>query len=70
MRENVGNADRIIRVVLGLVLILAPLVNVPAIWSSSAWAYGTMIVGAVLVATGLLRMCPLYRLLGIDTCRP
>lgn len=69
MQQNVGTTDRVIRIVLGLVLILAPLVNIPAIWSSPVWGYGAMLVGAVLVITALVRMCPLYRLLGIDTCQ-
>lgn len=69
MIENVGKADRIVRILLGLALIAAPLLNVPAVWSEGAWAYAAMIAGAILVVTGLVRMCPLYRLLGIDTRR-
>ncbi|SDZ40388.1 Protein of unknown function [Jannaschia faecimaris] len=67
MTPNVGTVDRVVRLVVGLVLILAPLLNIPAIWSSGVLAYGSIIVGLVLVATGLLRMCPLYRLLGMNT---
>ncbi len=70
MEKNVGSADRVIRIVLGLVLILSPLLNIPAIWSGSVWSYVFMLVGAILVITALVRMCPLYRLLGIDTCSP
>lgn len=67
MRSNVGRRDRVIRIILGILLIAAPLLNMPAIWSSGIWAYGSMIVGAVLIATGLFRMCPIYRLLGLST---
>lgn len=69
VRDNVGSTDRVIRILLGIVLIAAPLLNLPAIWSSGIWAYGAMIVGAVLIVTGLLRMCPIYRLLGVTTSR-
>lgn len=69
MTANLGNTDRVLRVILGLVLIFAPLLNMPAIWSSAAFSYGSMIIGLVLVATALFRFCPLYRILGVSTCR-
>jgi len=68
MSANVGNVDRILRAILGLVLFIAPLLNMPAIWASATLAYGSMAVGIVLVATALFRFCPLYRLLGMSTC--
>ncbi len=69
MTANVGNADRLIRAVLGLILIFAPLLNIPAIWSSAVLAYGSIAVGLVLVATALFRFCPLYRILGLSSCK-
>lgn len=69
MTANVGNSDRILRAILGLILIFAPLLNLPAIWSSAALAYGSMAVGLVLVVTALVRFCPLYRIIGLSTCK-
>lgn len=69
MTANLGNLDRLLRVVLGLVLVFAPLLNIPAIWSSAALSYGSMAVGVVLALTALVRFCPLYRVLGISTCK-
>ena len=69
MSVNVGKADRVFRAILGLVLIIAPLLNMPAIWSNAALAYGTMVIGLVLVATALFRFCPLYRIIGFSTCK-
>lgn len=69
MTANVGNIDRIARFVLGLVLFFAPLLNIPAIWSSAGFAYGSMAVGLVLVLTAMFRFCPLYRVLGLSTCK-
>ena len=69
MTVNLGNIDRILRAVIGLVLIGAPLLNQPAIWSNDTLAYASMVVGVVLVATALFRFCPLYRILGISTCK-
>lgn len=59
MNRNVGRIDQWLRIVLGIALIAWAALGGPA------WAW----VGAVPLATGLVRFCPLYRLLGIDTCR-
>lgn len=69
MTANLGSPDRLIRVILGLALIVLPLLNMPAIWSSAAFAYASMAVGLILVLTALVRFCPLYRLFGISTCK-
>ena len=69
MKSNVGTVDRVIRFFLGLALIVAPYVNFMNIGSSVALSYGTIILGVVLVATAFLKFCPLYRLIGVSTCR-
>lgn len=69
MTSNVGTIDRAVRLLVGLALIIAPLTNLFGVWSSDVFAYGTMVVGAVLVATAFLRFCPLYRLVGISSCK-
>lgn len=69
MSANVGNIDRAFRFVLGIVLIILPLLNMPAIWSSSLLSYGSMLVGLILAGTALFRFCPLYRRLGVSTCK-
>jgi len=66
MTANLGTVDRLIRLVLGIVLILLPVFGM--IGANAILAYGAYIVGAVLVATAAFRFCPLYRLLGIKTC--
>ena len=66
---NVGKFDRILRTIIGIVLIVAPFATNMNLFSSSTMIYGSVIVGAVLVATAGLRFCPLYRLIGINTCK-
>lgn len=61
MKANLHQVDRIIRIVIGITLILLPLFAVIG-W----WGY---VVGAILLATGLINFCPIYRLLGINTCK-
>lgn len=57
---NVGSADRILRIVLGLVLIALVFVGPKTPWG---W------VGIVPLVTGLFRTCPLFSLFGMSTCR-
>jgi Protein of unknown function (DUF2892) len=58
-KANVGGIDRILRIVAGIVLIALTLMGVIGVWG---W------IGVVLLATGLLRTCPVYSLLGFNTC--
>ncbi|MDZ7857281.1 DUF2892 domain-containing protein [Sphaerotilus sp.] len=59
MKINVGGADRILRIVVGLILIL-----LAATGQVGAWGW----IGIVPLATGLLKTCPLYSVLGMNTC--
>ncbi len=70
MAINVGTADRVIRVVLGLVLATLPSVTQFAIWANPVAKFGLPVVGAILIITAAARFCPLYRLVGLRTCRP
>lgn len=69
MTKNVGNIDRLIRLVAGIALIIAALVSGAPLFANPAIMWGAMIVGVVLVATATMRMCPAYRLFGIRTCK-
>lgn len=59
MKANIGGIDRILRIVLGIVLIALAATGVVGWWG---W------LGVVPLATGLVRFCPLYPLLGMNTC--
>lgn len=58
-KSNVGQLDRILRVVAGIALIALVFVGPQTPWG---W------VGVVPLVTGLFGTCPLYTLLGIRTC--
>jgi hypothetical protein len=64
LAKNVGTTDRIIRIVIGLALIVAYVLN-PA--GSYSWLY--LVGAAAAILTGLLSFCGLYTLLGIKTCK-
>ncbi len=59
MKANVGGIDRILRIVVGLALIAWA-----ALLGGPVWAW----VGLVPLATGVVGFCPLYPLLGLNTC--
>lgn len=59
MKTNVGGIDRILRIVLGLVLIGLTLSGAIGVWG---W------IGVVPLATAALGFCPLYTVLGFSTC--
>jgi membrane protein implicated in regulation of membrane protease activity len=60
VNANIGNADRIARIILGAVLIALAFVG-----PKTAWGW----IGLVPLLTGLVRWCPAYRLIGVNTCR-
>jgi hypothetical protein len=59
MPRNEGTIDRALRVILGLVLIALVFVG-----PQTAWGW----IGIVPLVTGLVGFCPLYRVLGMNTC--
>lgn len=64
MNVNEGTIDRVIRVALAAVLFfLAFSGAVTGVW---AWVAG--IAGAIALFTGALGFCPLYALIGVNTC--
>lgn len=60
MKINVGTADRVLRIGVGVLLL-----GLAAAGLVGAWGY----VGVLLLATGLFRFCPAYSLFGISSCR-
>lgn len=60
MSRNMGGLDRGLRTVIGIGLIALAVTGPQYPW---AW------IGLVPLATALIGWCPLYRVLGIRTCR-
>lgn len=59
LKTNVGGVDKWLRIAVGLLLI---------VWAATrgpVWAW----IGVVPLATGLFNFCPLYALLGFNTCK-
>jgi len=58
MKKNTGNLDRVLRVVLGLVILGTG-------WFMGSW-FG--LIGLVPLGTAAVGFCPLYSLIGVNTC--
>lgn len=64
MKRNESNQDRGIRAVVGIIALLFGL------FAAGGFLRALLIiVGLVLVITAAVGFCPLYRLLGINTCK-
>ena len=63
MVHNVGNLDRVLRIVVGLVLVAFGAGLVPG-YGAQAWGW----LGLIPLATALMGWCPAYAIFGIDTC--
>lgn len=57
MKSNVGNIDRVIRLVVGIGIAIGGIIF------ESYWG----IIGVVILATAVFSYCPIYALLGIKT---
>ena len=57
---NVGTVDRAIRIIVGIVLLALVVVGPQTYWG---------LIGLIPLATGVLKTCPAYSLVGIKTCK-
>lgn len=66
---NVGKMDRVIRVVVGAAMMALPYITSFPLWEMSIARWGIPAAGLVFVLTGLFSFCPIYRILGINSCK-
>lgn len=59
MQANIGTVDRVLRVVIGLILI-----GLAATGRVGAWGW----IGILPLLTGIVRVCPAYSIFGVTTC--
>lgn len=60
MKKNIGTTDMVIRFIVGLFLLSLIFWGPKTLWG---------LVGLVPILAGAIRFCPLYPLLGINTCQ-
>ncbi|NLV15378.1 YgaP-like transmembrane domain [Haloarcula argentinensis] len=68
IESNIGATDRLTRIAVGLGLAVVGLATLGGLLGlETTVGAAVTLLGVVLVATGLVRVCLLYRLVGIDT---
>jgi hypothetical protein len=60
MKTNIGTVDRVVRIVVGVVIIGV------GIYFRSWWG----LIGLLPLLTAVVRFCPAYLPFGINTCKP
>ena len=64
MKKNMGGTDRVIRIFIAIVVIVL-------FWQgiiSGTLGYVLLALSAIFVLTSFISFCPLYTLLGLNTC--
>lgn len=64
MKKNMGNIDKIIRILVAIVVAVLFFTNV----ISGTLGIVLLVLAGVFVLTSLISFCPLYTLVGINTC--
>ena len=64
MKKNIGNADRIVRLLLSALAAFLYFTNVV----NGTLGIVILVVGGILLLTSLAGTCPLYSLVGLNTC--
>lgn len=59
MKNNMGSIDRAVRIIVGLILMGLAMTGAVGWWG---W------IGIVPVVTGALGSCPVYSIIGLNTC--
>lgn len=65
MKKNMGNTDKVIRILIAIAIALLYYFNV----IEGSLAYVLMAVAIIFLLTSLISFCPLYKILGINTCK-
>ena len=64
MKHNMGNADRVIRISIAVLIAILFFTNTV----TGTLGYVLLAVGAIFLLTSLVGSCPLYSLIGVKTC--
>lgn len=65
MKKNMGNADKVIRVLIAAAVLVLFLLNI----ITGTLAYVLLGLSAIFVLTSLISFCPLYAPFGLKTCK-
>jgi hypothetical protein len=66
MKKNIGNTDRFVRIMFGIILLILFMSGVLSENPTIKWIL--LGVSAILIITSFATFCPLYAVLGKSTC--
>lgn len=69
MSVNVGTLDRVARAALGIALLYLAFASGLALFEGAVFKYGAALIGIVMLVVAAIRICPIYAIFGIRTCR-
>ena len=64
MKKNMGNADRIIRLIIAAIIVTLYFTNV----ITGTLGISLLVVSGVFALTSFVKFCPIYALFGMKTC--
>lgn len=64
MKHNMGNIDRIVRVLIAVLIAVLFFTNT----ITGTMGYVFLVIGGIFLLTSLVGSCPLYSLVGVNTC--
>lgn len=64
MKKNMGNADRIIRIILAAIVVALYFTNI----ITGTFGIVLLVLAGIFVLTSLISFCPLYAIVGLNTC--
>lgn len=65
MKKNVGNTDKLVRLIIALVAVWAAYTN----QVTNPWTYVLYAVAAIMVLTAIMGTCPIWLITGIKTVK-
>ncbi len=65
MKKNMGNADRIVRLIIAAVFAGLYFANIV----TGTFGIILLVLAGIFVLTSLVSFCPLYTLIGFNTCK-
>lgn len=69
MTRNVGTLDRIFRAALGLGLLYFAFFSGLPVFEGALLKYGAAAIGVVMLVVSATRVCPVYSIFGLKSCR-
>ena len=69
MSANVGSIDRIVRAILGIALLWFAFLSGLPLAGNPAFKYGAAIFGVIMLVVAVVRVCPVYSIFGLTTCK-